>query len=100
MLLDVTEAKSYLRLEEDYTDEDNDIEALLSAAEGYLKNAGCTLNDGDEVAKLAVKILVVHWYENRDTIGKGDNLAFGLQSLITQLKYSYSDTSSEGGITS
>lgn len=87
MILSLLEAKKYLRFETDYTDEDNDITALIGSAEGYLSNAGCVLNTGDEVAKLAIKMLVVHWYENREPIGQGNQLAFGLQSLITQLKY-------------
>lgn len=99
--LSLDEAKSYLRLDESYTDEDTDITALINAAEKYLTNAGCTLNEGDEVAKLAEKMLVVHWYENREPIGKGDLLAYGLQALITQLQYCYDDTTTTatGGAT-
>ena len=98
MIISVVEAKKYLKFEEDYTDEDSDIIALISSAEGYLKNAGCVLNAGDEVAKLAIKMLVVHWYENREPIGQGNKLAFGLQSIITQLKYCYPSTT--GGTSS
>lgn len=99
MILNLSEAKKYLRFEDDYTDEDNDITALISSVEGYLTNAGCVLNTGDEVAKLAIKMLVVHWYENREPIGQGNQLAFGLQSLITQLKYAVvpSTTTTTGG---
>lgn len=96
MILTINEAKKYLRLDEDYTDEDTDITALIMAAGGYLKNAGCTLNAGDEVAKLAIKMLIVHWYENREPIGQGDKLAYGLQALITQLQYCYSTTTTDG----
>lgn len=100
MILSVLEAKAYLRLEQDYTEEDADITALISSAEGYLKNAGCILNTGDEVAKLAIKMLVVHWYENREPIGQGNQLVFGLQSLITQLKYAVAPiTTTTGGKT-
>lgn len=98
MIITVIEAKKYLRLEVDYTDEDVDIEALIAAAEGYLTNAGCTLNAGDEVAKLAVKMLVIHWYENREPIGQANKLAFGLQSLITQLKYAAVPTTTGGTV--
>lgn len=93
MILKADEAKRYLRLDEDYTDEDTDITALVMAAEGYLKNAGCTLKDGDELAKLAIKMLVVHWYENREPTGEANKLAYGLQSLITQLQYCYATES-------
>jgi len=96
-VLTLAEAKKYLKLDVDYTDEDDDIQPLIDAAEGYLKNAGCTLNTGDKVAKLAIKMLVVHWYENREPIGSGNKLAYGLQSLITQLKYCYDTTTTESG---
>lgn len=91
-ILSLSEAKKYLKFDDDYTDEDGDVEPLIDAAETYLKNAGCTLNTVDEVAKLAIKMLVVHWYENREPIGSGNKLAYGLQSLITQLKYCYSES--------
>jgi uncharacterized phage protein (predicted DNA packaging) len=93
MILILEEAKKYLKLDLEDTEEDTDVTALINAAEGYLKNAGCTLNLGDEVAKLAIKMLVVHWYENREPIGKADKLAYGLQALITQLQYCYSTES-------
>ncbi|MGX7745690.1 head-tail connector protein [Rhodopseudomonas parapalustris] len=92
MILSLAEAKQYLRIELSYTDEDTDITALISAAEGYLKNAGCVLNIGDEVAKLAIKMLVVHWYENRDSVLIGSiskSMEYSLQSIVTQLKYCY-----------
>ncbi|MBP1083501.1 head-tail connector protein [Bacillus capparidis] len=91
MIITVNEAKRYLRIEEDFTEDNEDVGALISAAEKYLKNAGCMLNPDDEMAKLAVKMLTIHWYENREPIGKGNKLAFGLQSLITQLQHCYEE---------
>lgn len=86
MILTLKEAKQYLRLEEAYTDEDDEVTSLINAAETYLKNAGCTLKQENELGKLAIKMLVVYWYENRDPVGNFDRLAFGLQNIITQLK--------------
>lgn len=74
-------------MEEDYIDEDEDIEALISAAEKYLINAGCVLNIGDEVAKLATKMIVVVWHENRESVGTKDQFSFVLKSLILQLQF-------------
>ena len=90
-MITVDEAKKYLRIEPEYTDEDEDISAIIAAAEQYLLNAGCILNDGDELAKLAEKMLVVLWYENRESIGNADELPFGLRNIIEQLKYCYED---------
>lgn len=82
------EVKEYLRV--DGTDEDPEIQGLINAAEAYLTNAGVIKDETNELYKLAVKMLVVNWYENRQPIGKADKLAFGLDSIITQLKYCYS----------
>jgi Phage gp6-like head-tail connector protein len=87
MILKLEEAKRYLRMEEDYIEEDADVESLVLAAEAYLKKAGCALSAADESSKLAIKMLVNHWHENREPIGSGDRLAFGLSELILQLQY-------------
>lgn len=84
MILTLAEAKSWGIIE--VTDDDTEITALITAAETYLTNAGCTLIDTDELAKLAVKMLVIHWYENREVIGKAEKLAYGLAAIITQLQ--------------
>jgi uncharacterized phage protein (predicted DNA packaging) len=81
------EVKEYLKV--DGTDEDTEILGLIDAAEAYLTNAGVTKDETNELYKLAVKMLVVNWHENRQPIGKVDKLAFGLDSIITQLKYCY-----------
>lgn len=82
------EVKAYLKV--DGTDEDAEILGLINAAEAYLINAGVIKDETNKLYKLAVKMLVVNWYENRQPIGKADKLAFGLDSIITQLKYCYS----------
>ena len=96
-VLSLSEAKGYLSIDAEDTDRDGDIQPLIDAAEGYLINAGCTLNPDDAVAKLAIKMLVNHWFENREPIGSGNKLAYGLQSLITQLQYCYDATTTESG---
>lgn len=99
-VLSLSEAKQYLRLEDDYTDEDASIQALVDAAETYLINAGCILKPDDQLAKLAVKILAVNWYENRSIEITGPNfnkIKFSLDVIITQLKYCYDIDTSEGG---
>jgi hypothetical protein len=100
-ILSLDEAKSYLHFDDDYIDEDVDIQSFIDAAEMYLKNAGCILNPDDQLAKLAIKILVSNWYENRCIEITGPNfnkIKFSLDVIITQLKYCYDeDTAEEGG---
>ncbi len=78
------ELKLYLRI--DHDDEDILLDTILKSAEEYLKNAGCIVTQG-ELYSLALKILVSHWYENREVVGKAEKLAHSLDSIITQLKY-------------
>lgn len=93
MIVDISEMKEYLRV--DGEDEDDTIISLINSAESYLKNAGCALTDAEgtplKLAQLAIKQLVVHWYENREPVGKSDRLTFSLDNIITQLQYCYGD---------
>jgi len=94
-ILSLEEAKEYLHCD-DTTDGDSDIQELIDTAEKYLLNAGCTLNPDDPVAKLAEKMLVNHWYDNREPTGSANKLAYGLQYLIIQLQNCYSTDTSIG----
>lgn len=82
--MELDELKLYLRI--DHDDEDTLLTSLLKTAKEYMKNAGCVISEG-ELYNLAIKILVSHWYENREVTGKADALAHSLDSIITQLKY-------------
>lgn len=90
--MDLEELKLFLRI--DGNEEDSLIKSLQAAAEEYLTDAGIMKNYNKEKYKLAVKILVNHWYENRavETIGKNvSKVAFGLDTILIQLKYSQGD---------
>lgn len=86
--MDISELKEYLKV--DGTEDDALIKGLQSAAENYLTNAGCIKDYNNDLYKLAVMLLVSHWYENRQIEQIGGNinkLSFSLQSIIAQLKY-------------
>lgn len=90
--MDLEELKLFLRI--DTEEEDTLIQSLQLSAEEYLLNAGVTKDYNKELYKLAIKILVSHWFENRsvENIGKNiSKIAFGLDTIITQLKYSQGD---------
>ena len=81
------EIKEYMRIDEDY--EDLLIQTLITSAETYLSNAGAMADYENSLYKLAVKMIVLHWYENREVIGDAKKLSYSLDSIITQLVYSY-----------
>lgn len=83
----INDVKNYIRVED--TDEDVQVQSLIEAAEEYLTNAGATKDETKPLYVLAVKILVSHWYDNREPVGLTTKLAFGLSDIISQLKYCY-----------
>ncbi|QKE72659.1 phage gp6-like head-tail connector protein [Arthrobacter citreus] len=85
-MLSLNEAKSFLRI--DFDDDDSDINGLVLAADLFVVGATSQNVDKEsELYKLACKLLVNHWYLNREVIGKADKLAFSLKEILFQLKY-------------
>lgn len=78
--------KEYLRI--DGEQDDNMLVLLLDSSKEYLTNAGVSEQQSD-LYKLAITMLVTHWYENRlheaDTRTK-KTISLGLQTIILQLK--------------
>lgn len=89
--LTTAQAEEYLRVGPDDVPDEATIQGLMLAAEGYLLKAGCLLSADDELAKLAEKMLISHWYENREPVGIATKLAYGLNAIITQLQLSNPD---------
>jgi uncharacterized phage protein (predicted DNA packaging) len=95
MIVTLEEAKNWLRV--DFSDDDALITTLINAAEEYLKNAtGVEFNENNHLAKLFCMTLISDWYENREMIGKAtDQTRPIIQSILTQLTYSYGGDSDE-----
>lgn len=91
MILTLEETKEFLRIEQDFTDEDNLIQMLITASESYLYNAtGRQFDNTSNLAKLFCLVLVTDWYENREMIGKAsDTVRLTINSILTQLQYCY-----------
>lgn len=86
--MDIEDIKSYSKIDDNT--EDGDIQDFKLAAEMYLQNAGVMEDYNNPLYRLAIKILVNHWHENRspETIGKQvAKVSFSLDAIITQLKY-------------
>jgi len=73
------DVKTYCRTDEDVT-------AFVNAAESYLTNAGITADESNALYGLAVKMLVSHWYDNREPVGNTTKLEYGLAGIISQLQ--------------
>lgn len=90
--MDLREIKDFLRI--DFDEDDDYILSLKSAAESYLKNAGIVVSYSNSLYILAIKLLVSHWYENREVIGNDKKMAYSLCNIITQLKYCHENVNS------
>lgn len=98
MIISLQEAKSWLKREPESTSEDIDITALIIAAENYIKNGtDKTFDNTNELAKLAIRMLVSHWYTKREIVGKADKLAYSLDSILFQLTYTDDSNSESSG---
>lgn len=78
--------KEYLRIDGDY--DDPMLSLLIDSAKEYLSNAGVKEQENN-LYKLAITMLVTHWYENRnqETDARTKKvLDLGLQTIILQLK--------------
>lgn len=65
-------------------------EILINGAKGYLKNAGVPkANQNKALYKLAVALLVSHWWDNGQVVTDVNNqpLKYSLSYIISQLKY-------------
>lgn len=65
MAVTLAQAKNYLKIDSDITDDDELITGLIGAANDYIENETGKRNTGSDVYDLAIKLLVAHWYENR-----------------------------------
>lgn len=86
--MDLKELKEYLRI--DFEEDDILLQTLLLASEEYLLNTGIKKDYKKFLYGLAVKILVKHWYDNRDCIVAGNinnKLEYSLNAILTQLRY-------------
>ncbi len=82
------QVKEYLRI--DGSRDDEMLQLLINSAKEYLDNAGVKeiQHKASDQYKLAIIMLVTHWYENREqVVGSVSNaISLGLQSIILQLK--------------
>lgn len=67
-MVTLEQAKNYLKIDSDITDDDNLVTSLINAAGDYVKRTTGKINtnaNSSQLYDLCVKMLVSHWYENR-----------------------------------
>lgn len=84
--MDLETMKLFLRID-DEEEEDSLIQELIDGAIAYLDNTGIPKNEDNSLYCIVVKMLVSHWYENRDGAGQEKSTPYGISSLLIQLKY-------------
>lgn len=91
--LNMDQVKTWLRLEIDYTDEDQLLTLLMVNAENYLKRSITDFDKkiADESIKtsaiLICHMLIVDWYENRDFGGGlNEKLRHSISSILLQIE--------------
>lgn len=89
MAVTLEQAKEYLRIDEDLTEDDELIGSLIEAATDYLEQTtGKKYSDNSQLFVLAVKMLVAHWYENRSVFSTKtnvNNLPHSIEAIITHI---------------
>jgi uncharacterized phage protein (predicted DNA packaging) len=94
MALGKEEIKMYLRI--DGVLEDALLDTFKAAAENYLQEAGIKKDYEGPTYKLAVLMLITHFYENRGVVTEGrystSEIPFGLKALIQQLQFTVKES--------
>jgi hypothetical protein len=83
--LTLRDVKSYLRIEEDYDDENKDLDELILFSKMYLLNAGITEID-NPIYRLAQKILIDDRYGHRGSQEVTPKAQSSVNCLILQLQ--------------
>lgn len=93
--MDLVLLKKFMRIDGDT--EDDLVQKIMDSAKEYISNAtGFDFTTTSNLADMALATLCTKWYENPEMIGKeGSEIAFGLSSMFTQLRYCYQ----QGGVT-
>lgn len=105
-MLSLEGIKEYLKIE-DISEDDSFIQSMILAAEGALKIAtgkkttDYLSSENKELACMACRLLIAHWYENRSAVVIGTiskEMEFTVSNIYFQLKYG-EDVADESGET-
>ena len=87
----LNEVKVYLKLDDDLTEDDELITGLIDAAKTYIEDSTGKSYQDTQLYNLAVKMIVAHWYENRQVISNKtvvNELPQSFFEIVAQIKWS------------
>ena len=100
-MITLEEAKVYLKVESNVTEDDELITALISAASEYIQNATGKADSGSKIYDLCEKVLIAHWYENRGVATTANiiEMPHTVQAMLTHIKLSgaYPESGDQNG---
>jgi uncharacterized phage protein (predicted DNA packaging) len=85
----IEEFKNYARI--DYNDDDEFIQSLIEASKKYIEEStGKTLDENNSLHTLLLKILTLHFYENRQAITSNsvNEVPYTITNLLTHISMS------------
>ena len=89
--------KNYLRIDDDITSDDEILQELISASKAYIsRSTGKKFINDDSVMQMLVKLLVSHWYTNRNAMNGKANSAEIPHTITTILNHIEISSSYEG----
>ena len=89
--------KNYLRVDEDITCDDEILTELINASKIYIsRSTGKKFVNDDSVMQILVKLLVSHWYTNRNAMNGKANAAEIPHTITTMLNHIEISPSYEG----
>ena len=90
--------KNYLRIDDDIICDDEILQELVNASKVYIsRSTGKKFIDDDSVMQMLVKLLVSHWYTNRNAMNGKTNSAEIPHTISTMLNHIEISSSYEVG---
>lgn len=79
--------KNYLRIDEDFTEDDKELELYMLSARSYIENyLNCNLSDFEGInpeLNIAFLMLINHFYENKTAVANNSRLDFFFRQILT-----------------
>jgi uncharacterized phage protein (predicted DNA packaging) len=85
---ELTQIKNYLRIDDDIVCDDEMLQELISASKIYIsRSTGKKFINDDSVMQMLIKLLVSHWYTNRNAMNGRTNATEIPHTISTMLNH-------------